>query len=370
MKSNQQADTYAIDSHKLIYHPVRTAEVLQAAGSWEKSQKVYPLYMEISPIGVCNHRCLFCAVDYIGYNTERLPLALFQERLPEMARLGVKSVMFAGEGEPLLHKDMGEILQVAHKAGLDSALTTNATILPPGFIEKGLPALSWIKISINGGTPEGYQNIHRSKAGDFEKVIQNMKTMVDSKRARNLDCTLGAQALLLPDNADQMARLVEICRDEVGLDYLVIKPYSQHLFSETKRYETIDYEAFLSLGESLSQMGKPGFSVIFRGKTMQKYSESDRYDHCYATPFLWGYIMANGIVSGCSAYLLDERFEYGNLKEQGFQEIWEGERRRKGWQFIQKELDIQNCRKNCRMDEINRYLHTISTGSVPHLNFI
>ncbi|MBF0446910.1 MAG: radical SAM protein [Magnetococcales bacterium] len=364
------ADIFGIDSHKLIYHPQRTTQVLEAAGSWEKSRGVYPLYVEISPIGVCNHRCLFCAVDYIGYNTERLSTSLLKTRLAEMARLGVKSVMFAGEGEPLLHKDMGEILHSARQAGLDSAVTTNATVLPPGFLEKGLPALSWIKISINGGTPEGYRQIHQSKEGDFEKVIENMQAMVLYKRRHNLTTVLGAQALLLPENADQMGELVEICRDLVGLDYLVIKPYSQHLFSETKRYEEIDYQSFLSLGDKLQSMSRPGFSVIFRAKTMEKYQQSDRYDRCYATPFLWAYIMANGTVSGCSAYLLDQRFEYGNIKELTFQEIWEGEKRHQGWQFIQTGLDIKNCRRNCRMDEINRYLHKITSGSVPHLNFI
>ena len=370
MEKKSKNDTYAIDSHKLIYHPLRTAQLLQGADDWEKSKKVYPIYMEISPIGVCNHRCIFCAVDYVGYNTERLKLALFQERLPELAALGVKSVMFAGEGEPLLHKDMGEILYTAKQAGLDSALTTNATILPPGFLEMGLPALSWIKISINAGTPEGYLKIHRAKEGDFANVINNMQRMVQYRKEHSLSCTLGAQALLLPDNAEQMEQLVKICRDDVGLDYLVIKPYSQHMFSETKLYENIDYSAFVSLGEKLQEMSRPGFSVIFRGETMKKYSASDRYDRCYATPFLWGYIMANGMVSGCSAYLLDKRFEYGNIKEQSFKEIWEGEKRHAGWKFVRQELDIQNCRRNCRMDEINRYLHKISTGSVPHLNFI
>ncbi|MBF0384028.1 MAG: radical SAM protein [Magnetococcales bacterium] len=365
------ADTYAIDSHKLIYHPERTAQVLQAAGDWEKAKTVYPIYVEISPIGVCNHRCVFCAVDYIGYNTERLKLDLLKKRLPEMGKLGIKSVMYAGEGEPLLHKDIGEILKITKESGIDSALTTNATVFPPGFIEHGLPALSWIKISINGGTPEGYQKIHQAKKEDeFFNVIKNMKTLVKSREERNLDCTLGAQSILLPDNSDQMESLIKICRDEVGLDYLVIKPYSQHMFSDTKVYENIDYTAMMEMGDKLRAMSIPGFSVIFRDKTMEKYSDSDRYDHCYATPFLWGYIMANGIVSGCSAYLLDNRFEYGNINDQSFKEIWEGEKRHKGWEFINNGLDINNCRRNCRMDEVNRYLHKISTGSVPHLNFI
>lgn len=364
-------DPYAIDSHKLIYHPRRTADLLDVGDDWEKAKKIYPIYMEISPIGACNHRCLFCAIDYVGYaSASKLDLELMQKRLPEIAQLGVKSIMFAGEGEPLLHKHMADIIEVAQNAGLDTSLTTNASVIPPGFYEKALPALSWIKVSFNAGTPEGYAEIHQTKERDFFTAIENMKEMVRLRREQGLSCVIGAQTLLLPENADQMTTLAQLCRDEIGIDYLVIKPYSQHLFSTTKRYENIDYTQFLAIGEQLNAMSTKEFSVVFRGNTMKKYIQSDRYDRCHASPFVWGYIMADGTVSGCSAYLLDKRFEYGNIKEQTFQEIWEGETRRKGWHFIRDELDIQSCRRNCRMDEINRYLHKLQTRSVPHVNFI
>ena len=54
------ADTYGIDSHKLHYHPDRVAR-------WMEGANTYPIYMEISPSGTCNHRCVFCALDFMEY---------------------------------------------------------------------------------------------------------------------------------------------------------------------------------------------------------------------------------------------------------------------------------------------------------------
>ncbi|MBF0163660.1 MAG: radical SAM protein [Magnetococcales bacterium] len=363
-------DVYRIDSHKLIYHPERTARVLAHQGAWEKAKGIYPIYVEIATVGACNHRCVFCAVDYVGYQSVRIDVALLEKRLPEMGRLGVKSIMYAGEGEPLLHKEMARIVTLTKQAGIDVAFTTNATVMPPGFIDT-LDSISWIKASINAGTAATYAALHQTRESDFAKAIDHMRAMVERKRRDGLKVVLGAQMLLLEENQHEIEDLARICRDEIGLDYLVVKPYSQHLFSKTRRYEGFSYEGFEGIEKSLAHWNTEQFSLIFRWHTMAKmHAAEGRYQRCYATPFLWGFVMADGRVFGCSAFLLDERFGYGNLNESSFQEIWEGEARRKSFEFIQKELDISACRVNCRMDEINRYLHAIDTQSVPHINFI
>lgn len=364
-------DKYSIDSHKLIYHPQRVSEWLDNRKNWDKAKSVYPIYLEISPVGACNHRCTFCAVDYIGYKANRLDAKILTERLMEMGQLGVKSIMYAGEGEPLLHKDINKIVKATADAGIDVSFTTNGTLMNSEFITHSLALTAWIKVSLNAGSAENYAAIHQTKPDDFNLVLKNLKNAVDYKNNHGLTCTIGAQILLLPENRHEVAKLASVCKD-IGLDYLVVKPYSQHLFSETRRYENLRYDDLLDMATVLTDFNEKGFNVVFREQTMKNYSQSetDRYKTCHATPFFWAYVMADGEVYGCSAYLKDQRFAYGNIHDQSFQSIWEGEKRRENWIHVTENLDISQCRKNCRMEAINQYLDKLAVNQPAHINFI
>jgi radical SAM protein with 4Fe4S-binding SPASM domain len=362
------SDRYRIDGHKLIFHPERVAQWRQALGDWEKAKSIYPIYMEISPIGICNHRCVFCAVDFVGYQNKSLDPAIFRGRLGEMAKLGVKSLMFAGEGEPALWKPLPETLDYCTKMGIDTALTTNMSLFTEKNMDSFVRNCSWIKVSMNAGTRETYSEIHRTKAADFDRVVKNFKMCDSLRQQKGYDCTMGAQMLLLPENAEEAYTLASIIKDAGG-DYLVIKPYSQHLRSMTRKYEGLDYSRLIELGSKLQELNDDNFSVIFRAQTMLKLQEERReYETCYSTPFFWAYVMSDGCVYACSAFLEDDRFNLGNIHHNTFKEIWEGEKRRACLEAVQK-LDIGECRRNCRMDDINRYLWQLSHPD-RHVNFI
>jgi len=363
------SDRFAIDSHKMSLHPIRVAQWMEANDDWEKLRKIYPVYIEISPYGGCNHRCTFCALDYMGYENIGLDFDVLKDTLSDMANNGVKSVMFAGEGEPLLSKDLDLIVEHCSKVGIDTSLTTNFVPLNKKNIERCIENCSWIKVSLNAGTKENYASIHQTKELDFDRVINNIEYALKYRAKHNLSCTLGVQMLLLPENKDEAIILAKKVK-ELGADYLVIKPYSQHLSSETHKYEDIDYSKMMDIQDDLEKLNDSNFSVVFRANTMKKYVEKKQpYEKCYSTPFFWGYIAADGKVFGCSAYLGKDNFCYGNIYDESFSSIWEGQKRRESYKYIQNDLDIKDCRVNCRMDEVNRYLWRLKNPEA-HDNFI
>ncbi len=354
-------DKYRIDSHKLMYHVDRL-------DAWLKGRDVYPVYVEVSPIGACNHRCTFCALDFLEYEPRFLETEMLLERLEEMGRLGVRSIMYAGEGEPLLHKKIAQIIDCTRQAGIDVALTTNGVLLDEACAEAILGNLEWCKVSINAGTAKTYATIHRTKEQDFDRVIDNLRSAVRLKEAGGLRCSLGMQMVLLPENHDECITLARLARD-VGVEYLVIKPYSQGLSSKTDRYRDVHYEDLARLADDLAKFNTETFHVVTRADTIEKWHTQTRsYQRCLALPF-WSYIDAGGNVWGCSAHLGDSRFCYGNIGENSFEEIWNGQGRKQSLQWVAEELDVFDCRINCRMDKINSYLWELAHPP-EHVNFI
>lgn len=276
--------------------------------------------------------------------------------------------MYAGEGEPFLHRDIAEIINHTKRAGIDVAVTSNGVLFSKAIVDKSLKNISWIKVSINAATKETYAKIHRALPSDFDKVLGNMSYAKNIKDRKGYKCVLGMQIILLPENHKEIIRLAKIAKD-IGMDYLVVKPYSQHPLSKTVTYRDIKYNDYLHLAEKLSDFNDKNFNVIFRLNTMKKWDNSKRnYRHCLAIPF-WSYIDASGNLWGCSVYLSKETFKYGNIYTSTFRALWKSAKKSNLVRWAMTELDTNKCRVNCRMDEVNRYLWEM-THPPEHANFI
>lgn len=352
------AENVRMDSHKLIYHP-------DAVARWMKGENIYPIEVEISPSGACNHRCVFCAVDYVGYQPNFLDKDIILRDISQMSKKGLKSVISSGEGEPLLNRDMPDIANGIKVCGVDVAMSTNGVLLTKEIARDCLGAFTWIRFSVASMEEASYDRIQRGKAGDLEKVKTNLAEAVRVKRDQKLKTTLGVQCLLLPDNMYQLSDMARQLRD-IGVDYLTVKPYSQHLHSENTFQ--IDYDALMELEQEIKQYATDDFSIYFRANAMKKMHHEKYYQQCHGLPFMT-HIDAKGNVWPCVAHIGTEEFCYGNIYQQTFEEIWEGEKRQEVVQRLNA-LDINKvCREACRLDEINKYLDELKYPG-EHVNFI
>lgn len=352
-------DNLRIDSHKLAYHPDRVAQ-------WLQKGDVYPLTVEISPSGACNYRCVFCAFDYLNYEPQLLGRDLMIRILGEMRENGVKSVVVCGEGEPLLNKHTPDIINYAKKTGLDVGMSTNGLLFNRETANECLPSLTWVRVSLNAGTDKTHQLIHKSKTGDYKKILANLAEAVRIKKDKKLRSTIGVQLLLIPENAADVLILAKELK-ALGVDYFTVKPFSKHPFSHSQITQDMDYMQYIEMEEELNSLKTLDFNIIFRSSSMKKLGQNRTYTECLGLPF-WAYIDAQANVWACIAYIGNEAFRFGNLKDQSFSHIWEGEKRKKSLAHI-KSLDINTCRELCRLDEINRYLQEIKNPS-GHINFI
>lgn len=352
------AENIRMDSHKLIYHP-------QEVARWKNGENIYPIEMEVGLTNACNHRCIFCAVDYTGYKPTMLSKDVLLPNLKEVAKKGMKSIIYAGEGEPLLNKDAIEIINQTKSYGIDAAMSTNGVLLTKEASKECLKSLTWIRFSTAGIKEDTYNKIQQGKPGDLKKVLANMEDAVKVKHDQKAETTIGVQLLLLPENKDEIIEMAKELRT-IGVDYFTIKPYSQH--PQSGNVIEIDYQELLGLENDLKGIATDDFSIYFRAHAMQKLTCKRSYKHCYALPFMV-YLDAKGNLWPCIVFMGKDELSYGNINEESFVQIWEGERRKKVIDFFDK-MDLEkNCRELCRLDEMNKYLdELLHPGN--HVNFI
>jgi radical SAM protein with 4Fe4S-binding SPASM domain len=245
---------------------------------------------------------------------------------------------------------------------MNSAITTNLTLELP---DEAIKSCSWVKVSINGGTAKTYEAVHQRD--HFEKVTMNMHKAVAKRQELKSRCTLGAQLVLLPENKDSVEKLI-LAVKAIGFDYVVIKPYSQHLSSKTRKYNEINYNELGANYQQWESYSDGNFKVIVRARSMEAWDIKQRsYRKCWSMPFFGAYVAENGDIYSCSCYIGNPDFKLGNIYGKSFSKIWLD--REKNYRHVRERLDVSKCRVNCHFDKINEYLERVINPR-SHDNFL
>lgn len=347
-----------MDSHKLLYHPERVSDFISG-------KLIYPIEMEIGISGACNHRCIFCAVDYMEYQPRMIDADILIKNLRILGKKGLKSIIYAGEGEPLVHPDAVRIINETKNCGIDVAVSTNGVLFTEDKLNDCLKSLTWVRYSIAGATEDTYKKIHQCGNGDFNKAVSNMERAVKVKKNQNLSVTLGAQLLLLPENKNEVVTLAKLVRD-IGFDYFTVKPFSQHPQSKAKLL--VDYSESEEIRKAVEEYETDSFKIYFRSKSIENLGVEKSYHECYGLNFMT-YMDSAGDLFPCIVFMGNDEYKYGNIYEEEVDRIWESDKSQEIRKKFKGKFLRDCCRKNCRLDEINKYLERIVYPN-EHVNFI
>lgn len=351
--------TLQLDGNKMLHH-------LDKVNAWDRGELIAPVYIAFSPTSYCNHHCVFCVYHYKEFKPIFFPLAKFQELTSEWANLGVRSLFFAGDGDPLVHKQCDEMVAAAKANGIDVALNTNGRLLSDKNISVFVRDLSFIRVSINAGTAASYAHIHGTKEQDFNIVIENLKSLVKEKKKQQSKMTIGVQCLLLSKNLDEIKTLALLVK-EIGVDYLSIKPYLKH--------PEIEFDdAILNLDEALEDLSffqktinDSNFSFVLR-KTLFEQKAPRGYKKCLATPFMIE-IDALGDIYSCGPYIGNADHCLGNVLKTSFNEAWTSDKAIQARAHIENCVNVSACMPSCRPDSVNEFLWKIKNPP-QHVNYI
>ncbi len=153
----------------------------------------------------CNNRCLYC---YNGEYKEKNVLSTekVKEIIDESYRLGAMHLSLTG-GEPLLRKDIVEIIKYAHDKKMLVSLQTNGTLITEDFAE----AIEHIKhlniaITVHSHDAEIHDKFTKAK-GSHEKAIEGIKIL------RKHDIPVKIRYVLTTENYDGIDKYGEFARN-------------------------------------------------------------------------------------------------------------------------------------------------------------
>lgn len=261
-----------------------------------------PLVVQIFPVYACNFRCNYCVFStkpsergFVSDETV-MDFNLFAKCVDDMSRFPdkLKVLRFVGMGEPLLHRQLAEMVAYTVKSSITDRveILTNGSLLTPEVTDAFLKAgLARLIISIQGTSAAKYKQVCGADI-DFDLFLDNIRYFYEHKGAAQLHIKVIDYALDGPEDEQKFYGLFgDIC-DTIGVEFA------------GPIYPWVDYEAVLQGRDSaVTQFGLPLSEL-----------------HICPQPFFTLQINPDGKVVPC--YSIDYPCIVGDCHDQSVTEIW------------------------------------------------
>jgi MoaA/NifB/PqqE/SkfB family radical SAM enzyme len=261
---------------------------------------VGPLVVHLEIIAACNLTCSHCFAGELPRNHNPLRLEELEVLFADLARLGTFRIALTG-GEPLLRRDVLEVLDAAIAAGLHPSLTTNALLITePIARELGRRPEVLLNVSLEGPTAEVNDAVRG--AGTFDAVLDRLGVL-----RRHAPFTLGFT--LLRTNTGLVRECVELAR-RVEARAVVFRP----LYPAGMALHHLDLMPdFAQYQEAIEEVAELDVSAPEPGE-IEAFGPM-----CGAGRHLCA-VSVQGDVNPCG--FLGPAFQTGNIRERPFADIW------------------------------------------------
>jgi radical SAM protein with 4Fe4S-binding SPASM domain len=304
-----------------------------------------PIKIDVEPNNTCNFQCSHCQVTYWDKQPAYFDRKIFVKLLDQIPTL--MKVKLQGMGEPLLNKAFIPMLQAGEARGIWMSFNTNGSINDPTKA-KQLAQLQHTNInySLDGATAETFTEMR--KGSRFDRIVENIRMMSD-ERERGSNLVMSAWTVVTQKNIHELSKIVRLAK-QLGLDRITIQPHLTNWGKEEMLARTDDIQVE-NEPENFATELAAAKSVATEVGIDLRVNESNRF--CRDKPCSWAwkssYIAANGDVVPCSVIADSNVVKMGNVFEQDFQEIWNGE----AYQELRERIathDLPDHCKHCYLD--------------------
>ena len=197
--------------------PLRQAARVGAymAANKLRGRQKYPLIVEMEPLFACNLECPGCGK--IQHPTEILRKRLsVEECVGAMEECGAPMVSIAG-GEPLLHPQIGDIVEALLERKKFVYLCTNGVLLRRKMDQfKPSPYFSWA-VHVDGLRER--HDIAVARDGVFDEVVEAIREV----KRRGFRVTTNS-TFFNTDTPESVRGVLDFLNDDLGVDSLMISP--------------------------------------------------------------------------------------------------------------------------------------------------
>ncbi|MFH0831366.1 MAG: radical SAM protein [archaeon] len=166
----------------------KAGNIKRAEGITKNRALVGPEIAQITAVRKCNQSCKYCWIYsdvanrycklynnfYMKFRKNQdFPISKFKEVVDDLAEIGTPTLSISGDGEPFMHKNLGEMVRYAHEKGLSVGIQTNGTISLENFKEIGM--ISFLNIHVPSLNEKNSRLLQASGISYLDRVIRNIQ---------------------------------------------------------------------------------------------------------------------------------------------------------------------------------------------------